>query len=87
MIVVIVAEDTVGIALRIIELTLAQHPPEGRKTDAAQKQADGNKNAKDFHYRNLSALSDTVKDELDIASAAISGEHRPATASGTASKL
>jgi hypothetical protein len=30
------------------------------------------------------AFNDTVIEELDIAKAAINGEHRPATASGTA---
>lgn len=86
-IVVIVAQDAMGVALGIIELALAQHPPERGQTDTTETKADRDEDTEDFHQRSLRALSDTVRDEVDIASAAIRGEHRPATASGTASRL
>lgn len=76
-----------GVAFRVIELALPQHPPEYGKAKPTKAEADRDQDTKDFHHRSLSALSDTVKDEVDIASAAISGEHKPATAKGTAKRL
>lgn len=87
MVVVIVTKDAMGVAFGIVELPFAQHPPEREKAKPAQKQRDRDQYAEDIHQRNLSAFNDTVKDEEDIARAAIRGEHRPATASGTANRL
>lgn len=75
------------VAFRVIELAPAQEPPERRQPQAAKGEADRDKQAQHLHQRSLKALSETVNDEDDIASAAIRGEQRPATASGTANRL
>lgn len=71
----------------IIKLTLLQKPPKRHQAHSAKPKTDGDQYAKDLHQRSRSALIETVKDDDDIANAAINGEHSPATASGTASKL
>ena len=46
-----------------------------------------NQNRQDFHYFSLSAFSDTVIDDKDIAKAAASGVADPTKANGTAITL
>jgi len=91
LIVEIIAQDAVGIAIGVIELTFFQHPTKRQKPDQSQKQADGDQNAQNIHrpppYFSRSAFSPTVMDESDMAKAAIKGEHKPATAKGTAKTL
>ena len=75
------------VAFRIIELALLQKPPERRQPQGPKAKAYRYQKPQNLHQRNRSALSDTVRDELDIASAAISGVASPATAKGTAITL
>ena len=57
-----------------------------REAQSAKDQRNRYKIGEDIHFSlpRRSAFSDTVIDELDIASAAISGVARPAIANGTA---
>jgi len=78
------------IPVRIVELSLLQHPAERQKPKQAKPEADRDKDAENVHsspYFRRNAFSDTVIELDDIAKAAIRGEHRPATASGTANTL
>ena len=57
------------------------------KADPAQKQRYRDQNGQDFHYFNLSAFSETLIDDNDMASAAASGVAAPISARGTAITL
>jgi len=94
MIVVIVAQDPVGIAIGIVELALSQHPEKRQQAKPAQKQRDGDKDDEHVHvglpfpaYFSRSAFNDTVMELADIAKAAASGVAKPAIAMGTATTL
>lgn len=87
---VIVGENAIGIAFWVIELTAPQHPEKEPKAHQPKKQAGRDQNAENVHLSShfkRNALRDTVIEDIDIAKAAISGEHNPATAKGTASTL
>ena len=75
------------VAFRVIEVSPAQKPEKCGEAQSPQKQTYGNEDAQDLHQRNRNALSDTVSEDDDIAKAAMRGEQRPATASGTANRL
>lgn len=86
--IVIVVQDALGRAVEILELSRAQGPEEGRETDEAQQQRRRDEQQQAAHEAlrssaRRSALQTTTSDELDMATAAISGVTRPATASGT----
>jgi len=90
MIVPVFRQDAVRVAFRVVELPVLHRPDEGKKADEAQKQRDGDQDAKDFHrfpYFSRSAFIETVIEESDIASAAASGVAEPISASGTAITL
>lgn len=87
MFIIVVSQDPMRIPFWVIELPTAQHPPECRQAHAAQKQRNRDQYAKHIHQRSRNAFNETVKDDEDIAKAAIKGEHNPATANGTASRL
>src|SRR5688572_3275607 len=88
---IVVEQDAVGCAIEILELARAQGPQESGKPERAQGQRRGNEIEQDGHRSVLrpsrSALAITSTEELDIATAAISGVRKPAAASGTASRL
>jgi len=78
------------IAIGVVELALFQHPAKRHQAKEAKAKADRDQDTENVHkgpYFKRSALSDTVMELDDMAKAAISGEHSPATASGTASTL
>lgn len=84
----ILHQDTVGIAFGIVELPRFHRPDEGDKADPPKKEGYRDQDAEDFHdYFNLSALSDTVIDDKDMAKAAARGVARPTKAIGTATTL
>lgn len=89
---VIIAQDPVCGPIEIIELTALERPHEGCQPDKAQKQGSGNEVDQNAHVRPparraRSALSVTMIEDPDMASAAISGVTKPATAIGTAIML
>ena len=90
-IVVILAQDAVAVAFRIVELPVPQRPEERCKTKAAQEQRYRDEVDKHLHrrspYFSRSAFSVTVSDDVDIASAAMSGVASPTSATGTATTL
>lgn len=73
MVVPILCQNPVGIALRIIKLTGFHRPKERNQTNAAKEQRNRDQDRQDFHHFSLSALTDTVIDEIDMASAAAKG--------------
>jgi len=90
---IVVGDRAPGGAVEIVELAASERPQEGRKAEAAEREGERNEIDKDVHRaapprsRALSAFSVTRTDEPDMASAAISGVTKPATASGTAIRL
>ena len=89
----IIDQDAISSAFRIIELAAPDRPDEGRQSDKAKP--DGNRNKIDeaghqhppFWRAGRMALSVTISDEADMAIAATSGVANPATATGTAIML
>lgn len=76
------------IPLRVIILPRPQRPEEGQQPDTPQKQRGRDQDRQDFHrYFNRKALSETVIDDNDIASAAARGVAAPTSAKGTAITL
>lgn len=87
---VLVDQDPKGGTVEVVELATRGCPEEGRKPGQTEQQRHGYEDGDDAHRADLTrrrAFATTRIDEPDIASAAISGVTRPATASGTASTL
>lgn len=90
MVVVVPAENAVGISFRVIELPPLEKPEESRQPHGPEKQGNGDQNNENIHQsilsgqRRRSAFSDTVIELVDIAKAAIRGVAKPAMAKGTA---
>lgn len=90
MVVPILAQDPLAVPVGVIVLPVSQGPEEGDKADPAEKQRNRYQVDEHLHpgaYLSRSALSDTVMDDADIASAAISGVASPSRAIGTATML
>lgn len=90
MVVPILAQDAVAVAFGVFELPRPQCPKEGQQTKPAKNKRYWDQDGEHFHgepYFSLRALSVTVSEEVDMASAAISGVARPASATGTAITL
>lgn len=89
LIVPVVAEDAAAVPLRIVILATAQGIEKTRKANATQNQRNGYQISQDVHRgpRKRSAFNETVIEDVDMASAAINGVARPATAKGTAITL
>jgi hypothetical protein len=86
----VVKEDATRRAIEILKLTSIERPEEGKEPAQAERQRDRDEQKEATHGRprpSLRALPTTIKDELDIASAARSGVTMPSIASGTASAL
>ena len=87
----IVLERAIGSAVKVLELTRAERPQEGRKADAAEQQRHRNQPGERGHDRPLparrAALRVTRMEEVDMTMAAISGVTRPAMANGTQTAL
>ena len=86
MIVKIRKQKALGIAFGVVKLAIFQRPEERQKPAKAQNQRDWDQPEQDCHFT-LKAFSDTRIDEVDIASAATSGEASPAIAKGTEIRL
>jgi hypothetical protein len=89
LVLVIVAEDTVGVALGVVELPALEQPEERAQPQRPRNRLTGiriPRTSMRAHF-NRNALSETVMEDIDIAKAAISGVARPAMASGTARTL
>ena len=88
--VVVVRQNTPGIAFKIFILVGAQAPKKCSQSKSAQKQRYGDQKDQNIHrflpFRR-SAFSSTVMDEADIAMEAISGVASPTSATGTAITL
>ncbi len=90
MIVPVLLEDALTVAGGVIILMIAQRPYEGDKPDATQQERNRDQVDEHFHgwtYLSLSALSETVMDEDDMARAAMRGVASPSSATGTAITL
>lgn len=87
LVVVVVPQNSVCVPFGVIELSALQHPPKSCQPQTTKSKADWDQQAENFHQRTRNAFSETVSDDADIANAAIRGEHRPATARGTARML
>lgn len=89
-VVLVVEEDAVGRAFRVVELAMAQGPEEGGKAREAETERNGYQEQQAVHLTALarrSELATTISELADIAAAAMSGVSKPATARGTASTL
>jgi len=85
---IIIVQDAFGGTVEVVELPAAQGPQERRQPDQAEQQGRGDQEQQATHGLRPSrdrrrALPTTTSDELDMATAAISGVTSPATASGT----
>lgn len=82
-------KDAGGVALDVAILPRAERPQEGDEPGEAERQRDRDEPGERGHVEPplRRALRVTAIDEPDMASAATSGETKPATAIGTASRL
>lgn len=88
--IVVVEQDAVRGAVEILELAAFERPQESAQADKPEEKGDRDQNDDDVHARILEsrkALPVTRSDELDIATAAISGVTSPIIASGTVTAL
>lgn len=77
-----------GIACRIVILAVAQRPDKCPEAQQAKKDRHGDQPDQRIHrYLIRMALSETVKEDRDIAMADISGVAKPSKAIGTARTL
>jgi len=74
------------VALGVVILARPDCPDESRQSGQAHDDGDRDKNHKDIHGRRT-AFKVTIRDDPDIASAAINGVAWPRTAIGTAITL
>ncbi len=86
---VIVEQDALGGAVRVVELAVPERPEEGREPEEAQKKRGRDQVEQPGHRPRPSrrALPTTSSDEPDMQTAAIRGVARPSTATGTAIRL
>lgn len=87
---VIIHQDTLRGAIRIVELAIAQRPEKGRKPNQAQPQRQRYQKKQSVHRAALAKrkeLAMTSSELIDMAMAATNGVTMPAIASGTASIL
>jgi hypothetical protein len=77
------------LAVGVVELVVAEHPQEAEERDGAEHERGGDQDDADVQRPGprRSAFSATVSELSDMAIAAISGVTRPASASGTKSRL
>lgn len=71
----------------IFILACSERPEEGKEPEKSESDRNRDQDHKYRHRASLAALSDTVTDDADIASAASSGVARPASATGMAMRL
>ena len=89
----VVQQDPPRIAVEIFILARSQAPEEGGKAKRAETQRAGDQDHHDIHGEAFSvnckrkALSVTISDDDDIASAAIRGVRKPNAAAGAAMRL
>lgn len=82
-----IGQNALSIALGIVELPTLKRPKKRHQPKPAQPKRHRNEECDDLHQRSLSAFSVTEIELADIASAAISGVAKPASAKGTAMVL
>src|SRR3569623_1593398 len=87
----IVEQDALRCAVHVFVLPRFQRPEEGREAEPAHAKRDRDEEEQDVHcslaFPRRSAFRITMIDELDMATAAISGVTWPRIASGTAARL
>lgn len=90
----VVEQNALRRPVKIVELPGAHAPQKGKKPQSPQAKRDRNEEQQDGHDAfsfplrpARRALRTTMIDELDIATAAMSGVTRPMIASGTAARL
>lgn len=90
----VVEQNALRRAVEIVELAGSHAPQKGEKAQSPQAKRDRDEEQQDgqdiFSLRTRparNALRTTMIDELDMATAAISGVTKPMIASGTAAKL
>lgn len=76
-------------ALHVIVLSGFEAPDKGQQPQTAQNERDRDQNYQNIHvaHRIRSAFKSTVKEDIDMTSAAINGVAKPAIATGIAIKL
>ena len=87
---IVVEQNAVGRAFKVVVLAGAQRPQEYRQSAAAEDQTRADQVEDDIHARrpcSRKLFAITSSEELDIAAAASQGVTNPATASGTISTL
>lgn len=87
---VVVEQDAVRRPVQIVELPGLERPQESAQAEEPEKKGEGDQNDDNVHGRtfdNRKALPVTMSDELDIATAAMSGVMKPIIASGTVTAL
>lgn len=84
-------QNTLGLAIQIIELPGLDGPQKRGEAQASEDQCGGNENKEIGHDKsdlaNRSAFTVTSKDDVDMAMAATSGPANPSTATGIAIAL
>ncbi len=88
---IVVEQDSVGGAVQVVELARPQRPQKGPQPEDSEKEGDGNEK-EEIVQRSLprdsrKALTITAIDDVDMATAAISGVTCPETASGIVTTL
>jgi len=87
---IVVEQNPVGRAFKVVVLAGAQRPQEYRQSSTAEDQTRADQVKNDIHVRrpcSRKLFAITSNEELDIAAAASHGVTNPATASGTISTL
>jgi hypothetical protein len=90
----VVHDGAPGGSVQVVVLTAFQGPEKAHQTDRSKHEGERDEIYENFHYghsfafsRARNALSITIRDDPDIAAAAISGVTSPAMAIGTARTL
>lgn len=88
-VVVAIGEDAIRLALRIVELVVAQQPEEADEAEQAEEHRDRDQDREDVHWRSprRSAFRQTTSELADMVMAAKSGVTDPVNATGTVMKL
>ena len=86
MVVVVVAQDALRVAVRILVLTGAEGPEEPPQPREAEQERHRDEDGENVQL-SLSAFSETQIDDADMASAAMIGVACPASARGMATAL
>ena len=89
MIIPVFVKNSAAVTFGVIVLPASQSVQKSHQAKSSQYQRYRYKVRQNVHLRprNRKAFKDTVIDDVDMASAAISGVAKPATASGTATTL